>query len=309
VFTVARGQRAEGRRQRSGVFRHSFSLLNPEEHGVYPISIDSRGVGATLRQMAERGLARAAQQNQNKMKMKTSIKLALLGSMALGVAAWTLVAQDSRDQSQNGDRPPRQDRPPMGRDGQRPLPPLLAALDANHDGVIDADEIKNASAALLKLDKNGDGKLTPEEFMGRPPGRPDGAPGAGRSDGPPAGGPSDRPEVRRDARFDDGGRPPYAPGNEAGDFRPPRDGRGPGGPGGPAGREFADRAPGARGGPPSADSILQRFDTDKDGQLNKTELAAFLKDMQSHRPPPLAGGPRPGPGGPGGPPPEDGPPR
>ena len=38
----------------------------------------------------------------------------------------------------------------------------------------------------------------------------------------------------------------------------------------------------------------------KDGKLNKIELAAFLKDMQVHRPPPLAGGPRPG-----GPPPED----
>jgi hypothetical protein len=157
--------------------------------------------------------------------------------------------------------------------------PLLGALDANHDGVIDADEIKNASAVLLKLDKNGDGKLTRDEFIGRPP---------GRQDGPPPGGPSDRPDGRKDARFDDSG--------------PPRDGRDFGPPGG--GREFGDRGPGQRGPAPSADAILEKFDTNKDGKLDKTELAVFLKDLQSRRPPPLAGGPRPG-----GPPREDGPPR
>jgi hypothetical protein len=49
----------------------------------------------------------------------------------------------------------------------RPKPPLEVALDANGDGVIDADEITNASTALKKLDKNGDGRLTPDEY--RPP--------------------------------------------------------------------------------------------------------------------------------------------
>jgi hypothetical protein len=52
--------------------------------------------------------------------------------------------------------------------------PLMQALDANTDGVIDEKEIANASAALKKLDKNSDGKLTGEEL--RPPrlARPDG---------------------------------------------------------------------------------------------------------------------------------------
>ena len=64
----------------------------------------------------------------------------------------------------------------------------MAALDANHDGVIDADEIANASAALRKLDKNGDGKLTMDEL--RPPRRqggpsPDGLPAPRKQ--PPAG--------------------------------------------------------------------------------------------------------------------------
>src|SRR5207248_59315 len=122
--------------------------------------------------------ARPKKKTTKETTMKTATKIALLGSMALGVAAWTLTAQDSGDPSPNRDRPPRREDGPAGpgRDGQRPMLPLLAALDANHDGVIDADEIKNASAALLKLDKNGDGKLTREEFMGRPPGRSDGPP-------------------------------------------------------------------------------------------------------------------------------------
>jgi Ca2+-binding EF-hand superfamily protein len=39
------------------------------------------------------------------------------------------------------------------------------ALDVNHDGVIDSNEIANASAALLTLDKNGDGVLTTNEYL------------------------------------------------------------------------------------------------------------------------------------------------
>ena len=62
-----------------------------------------------------------------------------------------------------GNRPPRQ--------------PLELALDANGDGVIGADEIANAAAALKTLDKNGDGKLTEDEY--RPP-RPDGRGGGNR---------------------------------------------------------------------------------------------------------------------------------
>ena len=49
-------------------------------------------------------------------------------------------------------------------------PPLVVAtLDANHDGIIDAGEIANASQALKSLDKNADGRLSPEELRrGRP---------------------------------------------------------------------------------------------------------------------------------------------
>lgn len=43
----------------------------------------------------------------------------------------------------------------------------MLALDTNGDGIIDEQEIANAPESLKKLDKNGDGKLTPDEL--RPP--------------------------------------------------------------------------------------------------------------------------------------------
>jgi hypothetical protein len=65
----------------------------------------------------------------------------------------------------------------------RPPPlPIVQALDANHDGVIDASEIANAPAALLTLDKNHDGQLTRDEYL---PPRPNGPPPGEQGDQPP----------------------------------------------------------------------------------------------------------------------------
>ena len=102
------------------------------------------------------------------MKMNMKTMLALAGLLAVGATALVVRAQDSGTQSGNAsdDRPMRGHRPPV--------PAIVRALDANHDGVIDADEIANAPAALKTLDKNGDGKLTPDEFMGPRPQRPNG---------------------------------------------------------------------------------------------------------------------------------------
>ena len=46
--------------------------------------------------------------------------------------------------------------------------PALAALDADHDGVISSSEIKRAPAALRTLDKNNDGKLAIDELLPDP---------------------------------------------------------------------------------------------------------------------------------------------
>lgn len=61
--------------------------------------------------------------------------------------------------------------------------PLIAAIDANGDGELSADEIAKASDALKKLDKNQDGKLGPDELRG-PMGPGPGGPGQGRQGGP-----------------------------------------------------------------------------------------------------------------------------
>ena len=130
----------------------------------------------------------------------TNMKMtALITALAFGLGAATTLAQDTGGRPPRGDRPPPREGGPRGpgsfeREGQRPPPPpIIAALDANHDGMIDATEIANASAALKSLDKNGDGQLTPEELRPpRPEFAPDGARGPRgpeprglRRDGPP----------------------------------------------------------------------------------------------------------------------------
>ena len=106
----------------------------------------------------------------------------MLALLALGASVLAVQAQDA-----NG---PRGGGNPNGPRGQRPPPsPLMEALDVNHDGVIDADEIANAPAELKTLDKNGDGKLTQDEL--RPPRPPQGA-GNGPGNDWPAGPPPQR---------------------------------------------------------------------------------------------------------------------
>lgn len=149
--------------------------------------------------------------------MKTTSK-AVIAMLALGASVWVIIAQDAGSQP-DAQRPPRRQNLDdqggpggpggPGRRGRRPVPPIILALDANHDGVIDADEIANAPAALKTLDKNGDGKLTMDELMPPPPpgrggpgnddqspengprGRPQ-RPGAPNSDGPPGAQPDDK---------------------------------------------------------------------------------------------------------------------
>jgi len=103
--------------------------------------------------------------------------------------------------------------------------PIMAALDADGNGEISAEEIKAAPAALKKLDKNKDGKLTDAELLPSFPGfggsrggsarggsSRGGRGGFGGRSGAPQGRPSfegdDRPQSPRDGaeRRERGGR-------------------------------------------------------------------------------------------------------
>ena len=107
------------------------------------------------------------------LKHKLIITLTTLGATAL------TLAQDSP--APGG--PARQHRPAMA---------LIGALDANHDGVIDATEMANAAEALKSLDKNGDGVLTMDELMGPRPTPTNADPSAAERVGPP---PADGPQA------------------------------------------------------------------------------------------------------------------
>ena len=102
--------------------------------------------------------------------MKTTMKLTLTLA-ALAATAFMAQAQDNGGPPDGG--PPggsANGGPPDGGGFHRPPPlPLLLALDTNHDGIIDSNEIANASAELLTLDKNHDGQLTRDEYMPPPP--------------------------------------------------------------------------------------------------------------------------------------------
>jgi hypothetical protein len=151
--------------------------------------------------MKRAGKGAGVDNQKTKAPMKKS-KLIMM-ALALGLAAITM-AQDAPprgDRATPPDGAPDGPRPPggPGRGGFRPpMSPLEEALDTNHDGIISAEEIANASAALKKLDKNGDGQLTPDEFrpmFRRGPGRGPGGPGfegPGPGNPPPGEGP-DRP--------------------------------------------------------------------------------------------------------------------
>jgi hypothetical protein len=121
------------------------------------------------------------------MKKTTRAALAVA---ALGISALVLTAQDANTPQGNG-QPQRPHGPGHGpgRHGHRPpLPPIIAALDANHDGVIDESEIANAASVLKTLDRNGDGKLTYDELLPPPPA--DFGAGPEENDEPKPGGPN-----------------------------------------------------------------------------------------------------------------------
>lgn len=158
--------------------------------------------------------------------------------LSLGVVAAVALAQPP----EGGPRGPRDRGDGPRGDGPPPPPPIIAALDADHDGTISADEIAGASEALKSLDKNDDGKLSGDEIHPPRPRGPEGrgpegrgrrgdgpgefGPGAGqrgprgdrpRGEGPEGRGPrgdrprGDGPRGGGPGRMGPGGPPPFPP--------------------------------------------------------------------------------------------------
>jgi len=94
----------------------------------------------------------------------------MLTVLALGAMTFIAGAQENSGGPPDGAGP---GGPGGGGRHRHPPLPIITALDVNHDGVIDSNEIANASAELLTLDINGDGILTTNEYL---PPRPKEAP-------------------------------------------------------------------------------------------------------------------------------------
>ncbi|OGV40873.1 MAG: hypothetical protein A2X48_23095 [Lentisphaerae bacterium GWF2_49_21] len=97
-------------------------------------------------------------------------KILVLAISGLLISSLSTFAQDGGGQAKQhggGGAP--------GTEVKRPMPPLISALDANSDMTIDDKEIAGAPAALKKLDKDKDGKLSYEEYRFQRPGATEGA--------------------------------------------------------------------------------------------------------------------------------------
>ena len=98
---------------------------------------------------------------------KWSIVLAALFATSLFVHVLTAADNEEGDKPRPRARKGRAEaRPKRGarRPGMGGMM-LMRAIDANHDGVLSAEEIAGASAALKKLDKNEDGKIDKKELQ------------------------------------------------------------------------------------------------------------------------------------------------
>jgi collagen type III alpha len=151
---------------------------------------------------------------------------------------------------QNGEGGPG-GRGPGGPGGGRGFaPPFMAALDTDGDGEISAEEISKASEALKTLDKNGDGKLNREELLGNRGGRGPGGPGMGGRDGGP-GGPGGGPSMsERMLQMDKDGD----------------------------GKISKDEAP------ERMKENFDRWDTNKDGFIDKEEIQKMMSSFGGGRP-------------------------
>lgn len=151
-----------------------------------------------------------------------------------------------------------------------PQHPLELTLDANGDGDIDSKELANAVVALKKLDKNGDGRLTEDEYRpARPSGGGFGGQQGGKGGGPQGKGPGGLGGEPGGTEGQKGASNPLAKGNE--DF---------------VARLFQNDKNNdgklTRAELPEAmQSIFERADTNRDGVIDRKEAEALAERMKA----------------------------
>ena len=186
-------------------------------------------------------------------------------SFLAAIAAFALTIRAADDKKEN----------PLD-DTQANRAALFDKLDANHDGQITSDEVPEEQRRLFqrllrRADRNGDGKLSREEFltgmteMEEHAGKAaDDAAGGGRPEGGPS---NDKHPADRQ------GGPPE--GRSFGGF---------GGPGGkPGGQAFGGGqgfGGGAGGGPLIGMAVFHALDTNGDGKLDSKEIAAASESLK-----------------------------
>ena len=174
------------------------------------------------------------------MKRKTNL-MAGIATLALSVAACAAFGQDP------GNEPP----PPPP-----PVPPVIRALDTNHDGIIDADEIANAPQSLRTLIKSGSTQLTIPDLLGPPRhGRHPRGQGQGQGQGQ---------------------------GNAGGQQGGPN---GPSGPGAPDSTGTSGAQGNDQGGPPGRHRplppVIKALDTNHDGIVDENEIANAAQSLKT----------------------------
>jgi hypothetical protein len=102
------------------------------------------------------------QLNRKEKPMKTNLKSVLIAVSLIAVACGvTAQTSDTTAPAPGGGGPRHQ---PHGQGVRMHLPPILAAVDADQNGILIADELAHVPDALTKLDANQDGQLTHDEI-------------------------------------------------------------------------------------------------------------------------------------------------
>lgn len=180
-----------------------------------------------------------------------------------------------------------QGRPAQGGQAGQQSPPWIGFFDNDGDGEISADEIRNATASLLKLDRNSDGRLTGDEL------RPTGGFGAQARPGVQGG-----PGGGQQMRGQQGQRGGPGGGGQGSRNAGGSGGRGPGGGGRGGDPAQADAAFAAqimsldanKDGlmtlaelPGHMNEAFEIADADKDGSLNETELLVLASQFRRNK--------------------------